>query len=73
MKKLSFIFGLCTFLFLSCENNSNTETKKNADTTGNPLLQTFNTPFEVPPFDLIKPEHFLPAFVNQVQGALPFL
>ncbi|MET0967664.1 MAG: M3 family metallopeptidase [Tardiphaga sp.] len=28
----------------------------------NPLLEAWTTPFETPPFDLIKPEHFLPAF-----------
>ncbi|RZN18533.1 M3 family metallopeptidase [Bradyrhizobium sp. Leo121] len=28
----------------------------------NPLLQGWQTPFETPPFDEIKPEHFLPAF-----------
>ncbi|MFC1495314.1 M3 family metallopeptidase [Thermodesulfobacteriota bacterium] len=28
----------------------------------NPLLTEFNTPFQVPPFDLIKPAHFMPAF-----------
>ena len=27
----------------------------------NPLLEKFNTPFSVPPFDKIKPEHFVPA------------
>lgn len=27
----------------------------------NPLLENFNTPFETPPFDLIKTVHFLPA------------
>ncbi|WP_420155326.1 M3 family metallopeptidase [Siphonobacter sp.] len=27
----------------------------------NPLLQAFNTPFETPPYDKIKVEHFLPA------------
>lgn len=31
-------------------------------TTDNPLLQNFDTPFQVPPFDKIKPEHFLPAY-----------
>jgi len=30
--------------------------------TDNPLLQEWNTPFEIPPFDLIKDEHFGPAF-----------
>ncbi|MBO4223320.1 M3 family metallopeptidase [Bradyrhizobium neotropicale] len=28
----------------------------------NPLLRGWQTPFETPPFDEIKPEHFLPAF-----------
>ncbi|MBI4912523.1 MAG: M3 family metallopeptidase [Acidobacteria bacterium] len=28
----------------------------------NPLLQEWSTPFQVPPFDRIKAEHFLPAF-----------
>ena len=28
----------------------------------NPLLQAWQTPRETPPFDRIKPEHFLPAF-----------
>ena len=27
----------------------------------NPLLQDWTTPFQVPPFQEIKPEHFLPA------------
>jgi peptidyl-dipeptidase Dcp len=27
-----------------------------------PFMGKFNTPFEVPPFDKIKPEHFMPAF-----------
>src|SRR5438552_1115072 len=28
----------------------------------NPLLAAWQTPFETPPFDAIKPEHFLPSF-----------
>jgi peptidyl-dipeptidase Dcp len=30
--------------------------------TANPLLEAWTTPFEVPPFAKIKPEHFRPAF-----------
>jgi peptidyl-dipeptidase Dcp len=30
--------------------------------TQNPLFETWTTPFGVPPFDLIRPEHFPPAF-----------
>ena len=30
--------------------------------TANPLLETWTTPFGVPPFDRIRPGHFPPAF-----------
>ena len=30
--------------------------------TRNPFFETWSTPFGVPPFDLIRPEHFPPAF-----------
>jgi peptidyl-dipeptidase Dcp len=33
----------------------------------NPLLVEFNTPFNVPPFDQIKPEHFEPAFIEAMK------
>ncbi|HWV96948.1 MAG TPA: M3 family metallopeptidase [Xanthobacteraceae bacterium] len=33
-----------------------------APSTENPLLQAWMTPHETPPFDAIRPEHFLPAF-----------
>lgn len=33
----------------------------------NPLLVEFNTPFNVPPFDQIKPEHFEPAFIEAIK------
>jgi peptidyl-dipeptidase Dcp len=32
-----------------------------AAASDNPLLQEWKTPFQVPPYQLIKPEHFLPA------------
>jgi peptidyl-dipeptidase Dcp len=37
---------------------------RNADsgTTDNPLLAEWDTPFGVPPFGVIRPEHFAPAF-----------
>ena len=34
----------------------------NAQDTNNPLLSTYETPFQVPPFNKIKNEHFRPAF-----------
>jgi peptidyl-dipeptidase Dcp len=30
--------------------------------SSNPFLLPYNTPFQVPPFDKVEPEHFLPAF-----------
>ena len=35
---------------------------KQVQTESNPLLAEFNTPYGVPPFDLIKAEHYEPAF-----------
>ena len=36
-------------------------TKSKAPTGPNPLLERWTTPFEVPPFDKVRTEHFLPA------------
>jgi peptidyl-dipeptidase Dcp len=33
----------------------------------NPLLQSFDTPFQTPPFDKIKHEHFAPAFTIAIE------
>lgn len=38
--------------------------KKQAD---NPLLGQYDTPFQVPPFDKIKTEHYLPAFEEGIK------
>jgi len=38
-------------------------------TPGNPLLNNWNTPFEIPPFDLIRPEHFKPAIEEAITTA----
>ncbi|WP_373495589.1 M3 family metallopeptidase [Aquiflexum sp.] len=35
----------------------------------NPLLEKFNTPFDTPPFHLIKTEHFLPAIHDAINSA----
>jgi peptidyl-dipeptidase Dcp len=35
-------------------------------TVNNPFLETYQTPFEVPPFDAIKPEHFMPAIKDGI-------
>ena len=36
----------------------------------NPLLESWKTPFELPPFERIKPEHFAPAYAAAMKDAL---
>ncbi len=35
----------------------------------NPLLEAFNTPFEIPPFNEIKTEHYMPAIEKGIEQA----
>jgi len=39
------------------------------DIANNPLLTKWNTPYETPPFDKIKPEHYLPAYKYAISVA----
>ena len=60
MKKLTlmvFIAGL--FFLVSC-------TQKTTEME-NPLLNKFETPHGVPPFELIKVEHFVPAYIEAIK------
>ena len=50
---LTIVVTAASYGFINKQNNDNDE---------NPLLVEWNTPFGVPPFDKIKPEHYLPAF-----------
>ena len=50
-------FGL---LFPACSKTS--ETPAEAPATDNPFFAEYDTPFKVPPFDIIKPENFVPAY-----------
>lgn len=56
MKKLLFVFCMLGIGMMSCD----TSTEKVADNS-NPFFAEFDTPFGVPPFDLIKIEHYMPA------------
>lgn len=47
-------------LFSSCANKSLDQS------TDNPLLNTFETPHGVPPFDKIKEEHYSPAIIKSI-------
>jgi len=56
MKKLTlFIIILGLILATACK------TTKKDNLMNNPLVQKFDTPFEVPPFEKIKLEHYMPA------------
>ena len=46
---------LLASVLTSCKN-------KNADNGSNPFFSSYDTPFNVPPFGDIKPEHYMPAF-----------
>ncbi|MFO7890998.1 MAG: M3 family metallopeptidase [bacterium] len=50
MKKILLMFICTGFILLSCSKSSK-----------NPFLKEFQTPFEIPPFDQIKTEHYIPA------------
>jgi peptidyl-dipeptidase Dcp len=56
MKKLHVVLmGLAVILISSCRKET---------MPGNPFLSEYNTPFGVPPFDLIDTTHYLPAFIE---------
>lgn len=57
MKKHIFIIipFIALITMTSCDKTSQRD-------ASNPFFSEFQTPFETPPFDKIKPEHFLPAF-----------
>ena len=53
-KQIIPVLMISTAFIVSCD-----ETKQVSE---NPFLAAYDTPFEVPPFDQIKDEHFAPAF-----------
>ncbi len=58
---LAFSWILVFLLFLS------STTRLPAQENANPFFSDFKTPFETPPFDLIKNEHFLPAVKKGIE------
>ena len=61
MKKILFILVMGLF-FASCTSN-----QKEMTTETNPFFAEYGTPFDVPPFDKIKTEHFIPAFEEGIK------
>lgn len=60
MKRILITLPIVIVLFtVACKNQSS----KNMNSE-NPFFKTYDTPFEVPPFDKIKSEDYMPAFVE---------
>lgn len=65
MKKITLLLIVSILMIISCEKENKSESKKQM--TENPLLAKWDTPFEVPPFDKIKSEDYLPAFREAIK------
>lgn len=57
MRKITVLLTItvCMAAFIACES----EVKEETD---NPFLMEYDTPFGIPPFEKIKPEHYIPAY-----------
>ena len=53
MKKITYLICFAGIVMQSCNQTTNTD---------NPFFSSYDTPFEVPPFDKIQNRHYLPAF-----------
>ena len=60
MKKLTLMVLIAGLFFLISCTQKTTEME-------NPLLSKFETPHGVPPFELIKVEHFIPAYIEAIK------
>lgn len=63
MKKL-LILAVGIMIMISACQNSNT----NKEMNDNPFFTEWTTPYGVPPFDIIKDEHFIPAFEKGIEN-----
>ena len=62
MKKLLTISVSLTLMLLSCTNHTG-----QTEAESNPFFAEFDTPFNVPPFDKIRDEHYMPAFQRAIK------
>ena len=53
------MLALSVIVLASCTSKPEEKTEAEAP---NPFLSEYTTPFQVPPFDQIKNEHYMPAF-----------
>ena len=60
MKNLLFLLLIFGIAMTACDKKEKEEQPK--DTAENPFFTEYDTPYAVPPFDVIKIEHYLPAY-----------
>jgi peptidyl-dipeptidase Dcp len=63
MKKYLFILGLILMSYSACKQN----VKSSSLDSSNPFASEYNTPRNLPPFDLIQTEHYKPAFLAGIE------
>ncbi|MFW5832377.1 MAG: hypothetical protein ACOCVA_08980, partial [Prolixibacteraceae bacterium] len=63
MRKLLIGIMVLTVVLTSCTNQA----KEKMNNMDNPFFKEWTTPFEVPPFDEIKVEHFIPAVKEAIE------
>lgn len=71
--KLYLVCVFCLVLTVCLCAAAGKKVRVEKEKAANPFFSTFNTPFNVPPFDKIKNEHYLPAFkegIRQQQKAI---
>ncbi len=69
-KKLLHVIALSIIALSACDNK---QAKQVEAPAANPFLTEYTTPFQVPPFDQIKNEHYMPAFeagIKEQQGEI---
>ena len=54
-------------LFSALTSAVSMQSQEKKQTTMNPFFETYTTPYQVPPFDLIKNEHFKPAILEGIK------
>ena len=55
-------FFIAIVIFAACNSNQSNTEKENENM--NPFFTEYETPYQVPPFDKIKKEHYMPAFIE---------
>jgi peptidyl-dipeptidase Dcp len=66
MKRLLILTSLPLMMF-SCNQSDSDKSGKDALDAANPFFSAYDTPFEVPPFHLIKMEHYKPAIMEGIK------